>query len=179
MTRLSIDRGHLNIVVLLAAACGVAASSWYYCRSAERLETAARNLHQCKTLAAKIADAAQTPQRARLESRSIADLGTTIEKAATDAQLARDRVLRIDPQAAKRLGKTDYLEQATEVELSAVTLRQIVEFVYNLARTDEQLHVRTLRLRMPHDAGNSTAPELWLADIVLTQRIYAPTTVKR
>jgi hypothetical protein len=107
------------------------------------------------------------------------DLGTAVEQAAADAQLARDRVLRIDPQAAKRAGKTDYLEQTTEVELLAVPLRQIVEFLYNVSRTDQQLQINTLRLRLPHEASGANSQELWLAGIILTQRIYAPTTAGR
>jgi hypothetical protein len=149
-------------------------SLWYYGRNTSRLESAIGNLRGCQELAADIIQARQAPQKARLETWSQDDLGTVVEKAAADAQLPPDRVLRIDPQPPKRLGRTDYLEQATEVELMNTTLRQLVDFLYNVTRNDDQLEVATLRLRMPHDGADATKPELWLADVVLAQRIYAP-----
>ncbi len=134
------------------------------------------NLRNCEQLAKEFRVAQRSPQRASLKTWSQDDLGTAVESAAAEAQLARDRVLRIDPQAPKRLWKTDYLEQATEVELSAVTLRQLVDLLFVVASRDDQLEIGTLRMRMPHETGNSAGPETWLADVVLTQRIYAPTT---
>jgi hypothetical protein len=68
------------------------------------------------------------------------------------------------------------LEQATEVELLAVTLRQLVDFLFVVASHDDQLEIGTLRMRVPHETNDSAGPETWLADVVLTQRIYAPTT---
>lgn len=159
--------------ILLTSAMG---SGWYYSTNAARLSSAQENLHACRQLAAAIQTAKQTPHRARLETRSLDDLGMAIESAAASAQLARERVLCIDPQAPKRLGKTDYMEQATEVELTEVTLPQVVNFIYEVGGRDEQLRTDTLRLRMPHVSTESTTDELWLADVILTQRIYAPTT---
>jgi type VI protein secretion system component VasK len=168
-----------QVLAIVLAVVGVGASYWYYAKNSEQLKTATENLSACRALAAQIAEAGKSPQRARLESWSLDDLGRAVEKGATDAQLAADRVLRIDPQAAKRLGKSDYLEQATEVELLAVTLRQIIDFLYNVTHSDDQLQIGTLRLRMPHETNEPSGQELWLADIVLTQRIYAPTTAGR
>jgi hypothetical protein len=34
-------------------------------------------------------------------------------------------------------------------------------------------------LRIPHRTNDDQAAETWLADVVLTQRIYAPTTPHR
>jgi hypothetical protein len=112
-------------------------------------------------------------------TRSIDDLGSSIEQAASQAQLQRDRILRIDPQPGKRLGKTDYLEQGTELELANVTLRQLIEFLFDLAAGDEQLRVNSLRLRAPHDLDAGRSDELWLVDVLLTQRVYAPTVLHR
>jgi hypothetical protein len=165
-----------KLLILVAAIAGLGASSWHYSTNARRLEAGVDNLCGCEQLAKEIGDAQQSPQRASLKTWSQDDLGTAVESAAAEAHLARDRVLRIDPQAPKRLGKTDYLEQATEVELSAVTLRQLVDFLFVVANRDDQLEIGTLRMRVPHETGVSAEPETWLADVVLTQRIYAPTT---
>jgi hypothetical protein len=151
-------------------------SYWYAAGTTARLATASDNLQLCEQLAQEIRAAQKSPQHASLETWTQDDLGTAVESAAADAKLARDRVLRIDPQAPKRLGKTDYLEQATEVELLAVPLRQLVDFLFVVSSHDDQLAINTLRMRVPHEEKENSADETWLADIVLTQRIYAPTT---
>jgi len=168
-----------RLLCVVAAIAGLGASYWHYSTNSIRLEVAVDNLRNCERLAQEIGSAQRSPQRASLTTWSQDDLGTAVESAAADARLARDRVLRIDPQAPKRLGKTDYLEQATEVELSAVTLRQLVDFLFAVAGRDDQLEIGTLRMRAPHEKGDSASPETWLADVVLTQRIYAPTTPHR
>lgn len=163
-------------VLIGAAVCALAVSYVYYAGKSGRLDAARDSVRGCEQLAAQIGQIRQAPQKARLTTRSADDLGTVVEKAAADAQLARDRVLRIDPRPAKRLGKTDYLDQATEVELVSVSLQQLVGFLCNLTASDGELGMSTLRLQMPHTSSDSTSNELWLADVILTQRIYAPTT---
>jgi hypothetical protein len=168
-----------RLLVLGAALAGLGASYWHCSINAARLEASVDNLRSCEQLAKEIGEAQRSPQRASLETWSQDDLGIAVESAAAEAQLARDRVLRIDPQAPKRLGKTDYLEQATEVELSAVTLRQLIDFLFTVANRDDQLEVGTLRMRVPHETHDTQNPETWLVDVVLTQRTYAPTTPSR
>lgn len=165
----------LRLLSLIAGTLGVGASYWYYSKSASRLDISADSLRHCEQIATSIRLVRESPHRARIQTWSQDDLGTVIEKAAADAQLARDRVLRIDPQPPKRIGKTDYQEQLTEVELLAVTLRQLVDFVFNVTSSDDQLEISTLRMRMPHESQSLANPELWLADVILTQRVYAPT----
>jgi hypothetical protein len=166
-------------VICVGGVIVLAASYWRYTTSVTRLAGAQANLKDCEQLAQQIQNAQQAPQRASLDTWSQDDLGSAVENAASEAQLRRDRILRIDPQSPKRLGKTDYLEQATEVELSAVTLRQLVDFLFAVQARDDQLGIGTLRLRMPHGNSGEQSPETWLADVVLTQRIYAPTTPHR
>jgi hypothetical protein len=169
----------LQSLLLLLLVFSAGGGYWYYAANTARLDSAAENLNNCKKLAAEITQTRLAPVRARLATWSQDDLGTVVEKAAADAQLERDRILRIDPQPEKRLGKTDYLEQATEVELLRVTLRQLVDFIYNVTSSDDQLEVTTLRLRTPHEATGEATPEQWLADVVLTQRIYAPASGRK
>jgi hypothetical protein len=42
------------------------------------------------------------------------------------------------------------------------TLRQRVDFLDNVTRSDDQLEAATLRLRVPHDRATMAGPELWL-----------------
>lgn len=166
-------------LVLAVGAATAAISYTYWAKNTGRCITAHAAAERCQQVATQLEQLRAAPQKARLASRSADDLGSVVEKAATDAQLARDRVLRIDPQPAKRLGKSDYLEQTTEVELLAVSLRQLIGFVYNLSDADRELAMGSLRLQVPHTAENSGGEELWLANLVLTQRIYAPLTGRR
>jgi hypothetical protein len=170
---------HWQSLAWLGLFVGLGLSAWWYGQEVSRLETAAANLVECQRLATQIAAAQQAPQRASLETWSQDDLGTAVETAASESQLPRDRVLRIDPQSPRRLGKSDYLEQATEVEFSAVTLRQLVDFLFVVQSRDDQLEIGTLRLRVPHGVRGEQSPETWLADVILTQRIYDPTTPRR
>jgi hypothetical protein len=165
-------------VFSIAALAIVAVCYWYYQSNDSRLENSLINMQSCERLAAEINRVRQVPQRARLTSQSVDDQGAAVEKAAAEAHLGRDRVLRIDPQSAKRIVKSDYLEQATEVEFLAISLKQLVDFVFNLTRVEAELAISTIRLRLPHDSDPS-GQELWLADVVLTQRIYAPTTPRK
>lgn len=166
-------------LILAVGAAGGALSYTYWAKNTARRLTAEAAAERCQQVATQLEQLRTAPQKARLASRSADDLGSVVEKAAADAQLARDRILRIDPQPAKRLGKTDYLEQTTEVELLAVSLRQLIGFLYNLSDADRELATSSLRLQVPHAAENSGGEELWLANVVLTQRIYAPSTGRR
>jgi hypothetical protein len=82
--------------------------------------------------------------------------------------------VRVDPAAIRRVGDTDYREQSTEIELSAATLDQVRQLADGLAAHDSNLEVRTVRLRTPHDDASNETAEKWLAELILTQRIYAP-----
>ena len=168
-----------RVVFATAAGAAVVTCYWSYSQNKTKLKNSLTNVANCECLAAEIEKSRHAPQRARLTTKTADDLGALVEKAAADSQIARDRVLRIDPQPAKRIGKTDYLEQSTELELLAVDLRQLTDLLYKLASSDGELTIGTVRLRTPHEPEQSTGKELWLADIILTQRIYAPTTARR
>jgi hypothetical protein len=167
-------RSHFRLLVFAIAVAALAAAFWYWCTNAARLNTAIENLRACEKLAEEIRSVQLLPQAAKADEWSQDDLGAAVEAAATDAGLGRDRILRIDPQSPRRVGKSDYVEQATEVELSNVTLRQLVEFAFGISNRDDQLENGVLRLRVPHGSSEKVEEELWLADLVLTQRIYLP-----
>ncbi len=171
-----------RVVELLAAAIAVAvlvASGVHYRASKAGAATAAENLAICRQVASQIRQLRQRSQHASLVGRSLSDLGDDVEQAAEGAGLSRDSIVRIDPQAVRRVGDSDYEEQSTEVELLATTVRQIEQLVVGLAVTDSNLEVRTVRLRTPREEAARGGAELWLAELVLTQRIYAPKSARR
>jgi hypothetical protein len=130
-------------------------------------------LEHCRTLATKIVALQAAPQKASLAGQSLTALTAIIEQAAVKATINASDIVRIDPQALRRAGDTPYKEQATEVELRSVTLKQLAGFVTNIRDNDSNLQIQTIRLRVPHDATDG-AEEKWLAEAILTQRIYAP-----
>jgi hypothetical protein len=74
----------------------------------------------------------------------------------------------------RRIGDSDYQEQATAVELLSATVPQLKKLVEGIATRDSKLEVRTVRLRSPHDVAGEELADQWIVDMVLTQRIYAP-----
>ena len=168
-----------TVAVVLIYAALIIGATWYYGKNQSRVESGRTSVAACERIASQITQLRQAPQKIRLSTRSADDLGSVVEKAAADAQLARDRIVRIDPQPAKRVGKTDYLEQSTEVELLPASLRQLVSLLCSLASSGSDLNIYTLRLQAPHSTPGPNVPEAWSADIVLTQRIYEPTTPRR
>lgn len=177
LSTLGESRWHV-LSALIAASCVIFAY-WYWSTNAARLKVAVDNFANCERLTAEIRSLKLSPQTAKTENWSQDDLSSAIEASAAGAQLDRDRILRIDPQAPRRLAKTDYVEQATEVELSDVSMRQLVDFLFGISDRDDQLENATLRLRVPHSTEDGNTAELWSTDLILTQRIYSPAPSRR
>jgi hypothetical protein len=154
--------------IALLPACAI-----YYHTAKNRAVEASESLASCQELAAQIRQLQQHTEHASLTQRSLTDLADLVEHAAATAGLPRDSIVRVDPEAIRRVGESDYREQATEIELGSVALDQVRQLIDGLSAHDSNLEVRTLRLRTPHEEANDGA-EKWLSELVLTQRIYAP-----
>lgn len=61
------------------------------------------------------------------------ELARRIEEAGTLAGISRSSFHRIDPQTPRRIDRSVYREMPTRVSLRQVTLRQVVNLLYNLA----------------------------------------------
>jgi hypothetical protein len=158
---------------------GLVGGGWQFYAAYHRAQDAAESLTVCRDMSTAIERLKQQSQRARLASQSLSDLAQAVEAAATAANLSRDNIVRIDPQALRQIGETDYKEQPTEVELQSVGVAQLKQFLDAVAHSDSNFEVRTLRLRPPHDdEASQDKPETWLAEVVLTQRIYAPKSTR-
>ena len=179
MTKRIPRAGAVELLVAAVAVAAVVASGMHYRASKGRATTAGENLAACRQLASQIQQLRRQSQHASLVGRSLSDLADDVEHAAEGAGLSRDSIVRIDPQAVRRVGDSDYEEQSTEVELLAATVRQIEQLIAGLASTDSNLEVRTVRLRMPREQAVQDGTELWLAELVLTQCIYAPKSARR
>jgi hypothetical protein len=165
----------ISTIIVLVAAAWSTVFAW---NAHQQTESAAENLQACRRLASEIEELQRHAQHTSLVSRSLADLAKLVESAAKEAGISSDSIVRIDPQAARRVGDTDYQEQATLAELLSITLPQFKTMVEGLASRDANLEVRTVRLRSPREASDVKTEETWIAEMVLTQRIYAPKTAR-
>ena len=136
-------------------------------------QRAANNLADCKLLAEQIVELRTRPAVAADEEMGIQELDDRIEYAKGQARLTnqtRDVIDIVDPQPARRIGNSPYLQKPTMFALRDVSLPQLTAFLYHL--TDGSgLTVRSLRLRVP--TGEATA-DRWDVETTLTYLIYAP-----
>lgn len=134
------------------------------------------NLEHCRDVAEKIASVRQRPTKAALEETTITLLGTLIDEAATKSQIQKSSIVRIEPQPSRRIGETDYKEQATYVELRGVSLQQLVGFIHTLLAGQSELDVSSIRITAPRYESDSPTGrvETWLAEVTLTYLVYSP-----
>lgn len=135
---------------------------------------AVENLAECQELAGEIAKLRTRPSQITLQAQSGTELARQIEAAAQGAQIPSNSLVRIDPQTARRVGDSPYKEQATNLELRGVTLKQLTQFLQKLS-DNEGLRARSLQLIGPRqETAAPTDAETWLVEVTLTSMIFAP-----
>ena len=175
MKRRSVSRQMLATIATIGCLMAVLSwSGWQMQASRAAAQLAAENLGQCQALAQKIAALQHGPSRATLKAKSSTELAKRLEQAARAAKVASDRITRINPQPARRVGETVYKEQQTRVELRGVTLRQLVTFLDAVTGEATGLHVAGLRISAPRQEGASTQKnaETWIAEVTLTEFVF-------
>lgn len=168
-------RAVLSIVLPFAA---IVVGAQYWLSSRDRAQAATQDLSACYKLASDIRALQLRAQHASLVSRSLADLADIVESAAESAGLTSDSIVRIDPQAARRIGDSEYREQATVVEFLAATAPQLRTLIKGITARDSNLEIRTVRLKSPHNFSGDEPEERWGLEMVLTQRVYAPKSTR-
>jgi hypothetical protein len=164
-------------VIGLTLVVALAASGWRYQRQKQAALEAQGNLAACQQLAARILELRHQPTLAVSQSRSSGEIDRQIEAAAAAVGLEGRQIVRIEPQPLRRLGQTAYEEQPTRVELSRVTLPQLVGLVDRLTSPETGLDVHHLTLRTPHqESTESAAGEAWGAELTLTYLLFRPQT---
>lgn len=99
------------------------------------------------------------------------DMTRRIANAAAVASLDEKRLIAIEHQTARRLGRSAYLEEPTRMTLKDVTLRQVLTTLDALTKDDSRLRVSRLRLTAPRQDTNA---ESWIVDVTVTYLIYDP-----
>jgi hypothetical protein len=87
----------------------------------------------------------------------------------------------IEPGTPTRVPDSDYEDLPVFVRLDALTLKQLVTFLHDLARNDASCRAKMIELSAPEGSSaavpatqNSNSPETWSADVTLAYRIYSP-----
>jgi hypothetical protein len=135
---------------------------------------ATANLEKCRQLSAQIAALSERPVHASLGETASAIFVRRVEESASKAQIEPAKLMRIDPQPARRIGDTSYLEQPTFVDLKQVTLAQLVTFLEECTAGDTKLTVTALRLTAPRENLPTADSESWSVEVTLTQLVFSP-----
>lgn len=163
------------LVVMASVLCAVLGYLAVRMNSAkESAHRAAEDLQACRILADRIHKIATAPKKALEEQRSLDDLSSRVEQAATAAKLPDGAVARILPQADRRLGDSAYIAQPTRLECRNVRISELVFFLSELISGDAAIHATTIRLSLPHGVSNDDSTEAWNAEVVLTHLLYSP-----
>lgn len=105
---------HQTIVVVgLLLLLGLVSAGWSMVRLSNARQQArqqARELDECRRLIAQIKNLREKPNIAGATEMQINDLAAVIEKAADEAELPRQNLIRIWPEQARRIGDTPYKE---------------------------------------------------------------------
>lgn len=151
-----------------------AASLWSYgqlssARSRADLEGDARS--RCEALAAQVQALRDEPTMADDHAMLKSDMTRHIAAAAASASLGEKKLVAIDHQNARRIGRTPYLEKPTRVTLRDVHLPGVLHMLYTLTQDNARMNVSRLRLIAPRDEADT---KTWSVDTTVTYLIYDP-----
>ncbi|WP_442483032.1 hypothetical protein [Aeoliella sp. SH292] len=164
------------IALSLVAAC--AWSLWYRWTMENRLATELENLIACQKAARQILELRQQKQRALLKTKPSEELNRKIAAWAQEAGIEAKGIARIEPQEARRVGDSQYLEQVTELEVLSVPLASVIRFAQLAEQSDDSPKLTDLRLSPPRITAEDQA-EVWNAEVALTYLIYSPKSSSR
>ncbi len=132
---------------------------------------AAKDLQDCRRHGVQIDRLRGQPALAAERERLSAEIAAPIERAAKNAGIPPDRLVRISPEPAQRVGETAYKEKPTRVLFKNVSLKQTVAMAHGLIRSEHGLDLKSVRLSAP--SRDATAG-LWSAELVFVYLIYEP-----
>ncbi len=159
--------GILGVLLLLAAV-------WSYdtmVRSRAAALDAAQDLETCRQLGQRIERLRGRPSLAGSAELQQGELTQRIELAARQANIPAERLIRVWPEASRRLGETPYREKPTQVLLRNVSLQQTVTLLHTLSSSEAGLQVKSLRITAPREGERG---DLWTVEATLSYLIFSP-----
>ncbi len=167
--------GQRQIAAVTASFCVVtlvlAAFRWHSQRASAH--EAASELAQCRRLAAEILALRDAPQQALAEAQTLRQVQASIQQAATIAEIPQAEIRHIKPQAGRRRGRSDHVEQPTSVEIGRATLGQLARLLGELEALETGLKPTVIRLDAPRNTPDSET-EYWTCELVLTYLVFSP-----
>jgi len=169
-------RQRTQLLALLLIPSAIAAASGWSSLNTNRANALDRqkDLAICNTeLAAINVKAATTAGQNTATTEDLA-INRRLRGAAIAAHLS-DQLASVDPGAAVRLADSDYLQTPIYLRLNAVTLQELVSFLYELSSTDNALRTSDIELSLPLASApaGAEAGDRWTADITLSYLAYA------
>ncbi len=166
-----------NREAFLVAAAGLAllmVTFWSYGRFSAARQRAIEDgdaWAQSDLLSGQIKTLRDQPALANDRALQQDDMTQRIADAAASASLDEKKLIAVEHQKARRIGRTAYLEEPTRLTFKDVSLKEVLTSLYALTGDDPRLHVSYLRLAAPRGEGD---PMLWSADATVTYLIYDP-----
>jgi|WetSurMetagenome_2_1015567.scaffolds.fasta_scaffold121001_2 hypothetical protein len=136
---------------------------------------AKKGLADCRRLAAHIAILSQLPATASDRERQGTELSATLEQAAQAAGIPTDRLIRISPEPAQRVGDSVYKEKPTRVIVKNVGLRPLVTMIHRVMQSEGGWTLSSLRVTAP---SRDATENLWTAELVFTYLVYEPLPIR-
>lgn len=163
-------RIYLVVFTVLLAVVAVWCVRWML-EERDAARAAAADLVTCHGFQAKITRLRNRPALAEDRERRSAEISGPIERAAREAHIPAEQLVRISPEPARRIGETPYKEKPTRVFLKDVSLTNVVTMVHGLTCGETGLDLKSIRLTAPsRDATAGT----WSAELAFTYLIYEP-----
>jgi hypothetical protein len=163
-------RHAIRIGAVLALALAALWSYGWSVGQRDAARGAAEDLTACEEFAGSIREMQGATAVAASRDMGVQEFGARIETASQQAGLSGASLLRVDSQAARRIGKGPYLRKPTVLSLREITLPQLTTFLYHLTEKST-LRVRDLHIWSPRRETNR---KTWDASVTLTYLIYAP-----
>lgn len=142
--------------------------------AARRLSLARADLDEVKVKLAEIDRLKTAPRVAALSIESPAEITNRISAARQKAGLPQSSLIREQPQAPQRIGRTDFELRLTTIQLAPSTLPQILAFCESLRDQQTGSLVRDLRITPSQNGAGPAGQETWEAEMILTQMIFSP-----
>jgi hypothetical protein len=177
MTRTETMRTRVLVCIalgILAIYAGLSVSEAH--SAADRLSRAKGDLAEVAAKLTEMDRLKQAPKVAALQLESPAEIANRISAARQVANLPQSALMKEQPLDPIRIDRSDFEVRATDIDLSASTLPRIMAFCDALRDDETGTVVRDITLTEPQSVAGGANEEKWVAQLVLTQMIFSPTS---
>jgi hypothetical protein len=174
-------RGNRRPLALLSIAIALLlfVAVWSYgvlASSRQAALDASADLSTCMKLAGRIQASKNKPSLIGTHDLQATELTKRIEGAATRAGIPAERLVRVWPEQARRVGNSPHKETPTQALLRGVSIQQAVTLLHALSSGEENvdsggLQVRSLRFIAPREGERS---EGWTVETTVSYLVYSP-----